>query len=84
MKNRISLTDKTPVLRAGGIFKFRLSDEPRSAISMAAVTMPPDPPTVEVPANNPLMLEEANYSEDSGLDDSDSDSSDDWDDDFYL
>ena len=84
MKNRISLTDKTPVLRARGIFKFRLSDEPRSAISTAAVTMPPDPPTVEVPANNPLMLEEANYSEDSGLDDSDSDSSDDWDDDFYL
>ena len=84
MKHRISLTDKTPVLHMRGIFKFRLSNEPCSAISMATVTMPPNPPTVEVPANNPLMLEEANYSEDSGLDNSDLESGDDWNNDFDL
>ena len=75
-KAGVPLTDTIPASNARGIFKFRLSDEPHGTIS-ATEALP-------VTTTDPPILEEDDYdtSEDSGLDDSDLDSEDDWDD--YL
>jgi len=75
MEHGVSLTD-TPVLRARGIFKFRISGKSRSS-----VPTPSDLPAVEETASN-LLLEEADSSDDSGWGDSDSASEINWDDDL--
>ena len=81
MKKRgVPLTDtNTPVSRARGIFKFRLSGS-----ASAGTSKSPGMPVANGTASNHLLLEEASYSEDSGLEDSDSDLDTDWDDDPYL
>lgn len=82
----VSLTDtNVPALRVHRIFKFRLSNKPRGAASVAASdpSYPSDSPMVEAAdTNDHPLLEEANYSEGSDLEDSDSDLADFLDDDM--
>lgn len=82
----VSLTNtNVPALRACGIFKFRLSNKPCGAASVAASdpSYPSDSPMVEAAdANDHPLLEEANYSKGSDSEDSDSDLVDFLDDDM--
>ena len=81
--HRVSLTDADiSIPRAWGIFKFRLSNRYPGAVPVE-VTAPSDEPVSTATTNDRLILEEAEGSEDSGLDSSDSDSED-WDDDLDL
>ena len=80
-KHGISLVDtNTPVSRAQGIFKHRLYNNPSGVVStvMAVLANPPVEATVDD------LLDEGDHSEDSCLEDTDSGSEDDWDDDLEL
>jgi len=84
MTHGVSLTDtNVAISRSRGIFKFRLANGSHSAVP-TVVAGPPNPPTVEVTTNDHFILEEANHSDDSGLDSDNSDSGDNWDDDLDL
>ena len=79
----VSLTDADiSIPCAWGIFKFRLSNRYPGAVPVE-VTAPSDEPVSMATTNDCIILEEAEGSEDSGLDSSDSDSED-WDDDLDL
>ena len=79
----VSLIDTNlPVSQARGIFKHRLSKSCRNADSMATANLS-NPPVAEVAISDGL-LREAGHSDDSGLEDTDSGSEDDWDYDLDL
>ena len=81
MKHGVSLADTNiPVSRARGIFKHRLSKSPHNPVSMATANSS-NMSVAESIINNGLFGG-VNYSDDSGLEDSDSGSEDDWDDDL--
>ena len=83
MSHGVSLTDADiSIPRAWGIFKFRLSNRYPGAVPVEVIA-PSDEPVSTATTNDHLILEEAEGSEDSGLDSSDSDSED-WDDDLDL
>ena len=73
---------KTPAPRGRGIFKFRISDKPNDTVPSVTLALPKSPVVVTTVGCN-LILEEASYSDDSGLE-SGSDSETDVDDDLDL
>ena len=80
-KHGVSLADTNiPVSRARGIFKHRLSKSPHNPVSMATANSS-NMSVAESIINNGLFGG-VNYSDDSGLEDSDLGSEDDWDDDL--